>query len=224
MLMSQVADDLLATQSVTPKTRAQLKRELDETLADGEEHAFLHHVEMQLDQLQSQLRDLSATRAAIMRQISVRERKLNDWKGKIPRTADFSCSDAQREVQRAGQMPCICVARFRDPQHIFVEKMFCNALQGVERFSKLWLLMLAPTNLRFRALCLGRDVHLCLVQVRACDSKRALLTIDPIPFDGDPNQLAHTIIFDMKPYLSYCEAWTEKPLVGYAETNGSNSS
>ncbi|KAI0561473.1 YaeB-like protein [Gracilaria domingensis] len=207
---AQRALAVVGADALPVKTRAQLKRELNDTLAPGEEGHFLNHVEAQLDRFHHQLADLSARRAAIMRHISVRERKLNDWKGKIPRTTHANEADAQREMQRAGRMPCICIARFRNQHEIVVESALCNALQGVEGFSKLWLLCMAPPDLRFRAMCSGRDIYLCLVHVRHCDVRAGLLTIDPIQYEGDSDKLNQVAVFDIKPYLSYCEAWTEK--------------
>eukprot|EP00178_Gracilaria_changii_P025108 TRINITY_DN766_c0_g1_i1.p2 TRINITY_DN766_c0_g1~~TRINITY_DN766_c0_g1_i1.p2 ORF type:complete len:229 (-),score=35.58 TRINITY_DN766_c0_g1_i1:4531-5217(-) len=209
-ILARFARDLIGSESPILKTRAELKRELNETLASGEEVDFLNGVEKQLDHFHNQLTELNATRATIMRQISVRERKLSDWKGKIPRTGDVNLREAQRELQRVGRMPCTRIARFRNAREIVVEKALYNALQGVEGFSKLWLLLLAPTGLRFHASCTDNDLCLCLVHVHVCDAKSGVLTIDPMQFEGDSNKLDQVSILDMKPYLSYCEAWTER--------------
>lgn len=191
------------------RTRADLKRELCRTIPPGEEQEYLTRVETELSTLQDELSALRTKRASLMRQISVRQRKLVDWKGKVPRTSEASTKSAQEELQRIGSMQCHRIGKLISAHEVHVEKAFASALKGVDGFSRIWMVIAAPRDLLVDGLCTGCDVYLCVVDVKSCSEKTGKIAIEGLRVKGDVNRLQEATVIDIKPYLSYCEAWKE---------------
>lgn len=179
------------------KTRADLKRELSQTIPHGDETAYLSKVEAQLTAARTRLQDLRARRVALSRRISVRERKKQDWKGKIPRREPPTQQLAISELSRLGSMPTHAVACATDRALRF-ETPFRTALTGVNGFQFVWVLLYAHGEEEMcHASCVG-CVMLRLVGVEQCHVKEGLLVVD--------SSLPNLPVLDVKPYLSYCEA------------------
>lgn len=187
------------------KTRADLKLELMRTVPPGEESNVLQQVENQLESSRERLAALRTQRVSIMRQISIRERKLSDWKGKIPRTEPPSVAAAMKEMRRLGEVPCHAVGKLRADGYIVVGRDFARALTGVDGFEKVWLVVQDAEGVVRTGRCVGVDeaVCLCLVDVVSCDVKKGLLQVSGIhTSDG-----TEVTVLDIKPYLSYCESF-----------------
>lgn len=191
------------------KTRAELKRELCQTIPLGEEQDYLTRVETELGALQDELGALRTERVSLMRQISVRRRKLVDWKGKIPRTGQVSTQNAREELERIGEMSCGRIGKLTSADEVQVDKAFASALKGVEGFSKIWLVMTAPRDVLVDGFCTGCEVYLCVVGVKSCCERSGKIAIEGLRVKEDTSVLEQVSVIDIKPYLSYCEAWKE---------------
>lgn len=202
------------------KTRAILKRELSSSIPDGEEASFLASAAAALEESRRQLQKLRAERAALRRQISIRERKRQDWKGKVPRPAgDPGRTEALAELARCGVASCRCVAsiqlRNERSQLRFFDD-FKAALSGLAGFAKLWIVAVAPAwvGVEMGRCCGGeerRNVYLWLVDVEAVDVKEGVVQIVGMNFEFGEDALKEILVLDVKPYLPYCEAWPLDP-------------
>lgn len=200
------------------KTRADLKRELAATVPPGQEGAFLVSATSALDEARASLQTLRDERVRLKRLISIRERKHQDWKGKVPRgNAAPTLEDAEAEVARAGAAPCHRVAdvalagdgvvevRFRDE--------FKRALNGVDGFEKIWVIALATGQAQFSGgSCVagdeGEGLYLWLADVVSADEKTGVVRVRGLGFVGDESRVGEVTVVDVKPYLPYCEAWS----------------
>lgn len=198
------------------KTRAALKQELSSTVSPGEETSFLASAVSSLEESRRHLQALREERAAIQRQVSIRARKRQDWKGKIPRpSGDPSRSEAIAELKRCSDAWCHRVASIRVRDGCW-QLGFCDefkaALSGLEGFAKIWIVAVAPKGLEFPAgkCCTGegsRDVYLWLADVEAVDVKGGVVKIAGMNFEVSGNALEEVLILDVKPYVPYCDAW-----------------
>lgn len=222
------------------KTRATLKRELMETIPHGSESAYLAKTEEDLLAAQHRLRDLRDEHVRIMRLISVRERKLRDWKGKVPRAtdADPTLADAQVELARAGEMVCHRVASVLGGGRVLkFGAAYAKALDGLGGFAKLWVIMLVPASAASALACgecvpgvsratregsTSSRLFLNVVDVVTCDVAAGVVEMSGlIAANVESNfgaealtkMLNDVVVLDVKPYLSYCEAWPESPIV-----------
>lgn len=198
------------------KTRATLKRELSSTIPAGEESSFLASAAAALEESRRQLQTLRAERAAIRRQISVRERKRQDWKGKVPRPAgDPGRTEALAELARCGAASCRRVASIQEGngrlQLRFLDS-FKAALSGLEGFAKMWIVAIAPVWVEVQEgrCCAGeggKSVYLWLVDVEGFDVKEGVVQIAGMSFEFGGDVMGEILVLDVKPYLPYCEAW-----------------
>lgn len=206
------------------KTRADLKRELDATVPIGEETTYLAAATSALETARAELQALREQRVNLMRQISVRERKRQDWKGKIVRGPNApAISDAIAEVARAGCAQCHCIAGISLAKNhgelwLRFRAAFRRALTGVDGFAKLWVIArVAGEAPLAHGLCASIDnggpdnlsVYLWLVDVVAVDVKSGTVQVAGLSFLGSDADLSQIVVLDVKPYLPYCEAWPD---------------
>lgn len=204
------------------KTRADLKRELAATVPLGEEEAFLASATMSLEKSRATLQAFRDERVQLKRLISVRERKRQDWKGKVPRGTNApTITDAHAEVARAGAAPCHSVADVTlatDGVHLRFQDEFKRALNGVDGFEKIWVVALAPPNAKFEggqcvtgAVGEGQGLYLWLADVVSADDATGVMHVRGLEFVGDEGRIGDVTVVDIKPYLPYCEAWPADP-------------
>lgn len=213
-----------ATQPTSPlRTRAALKRELLRTIPQGAEKAYLERSAAALTCAQERLSALREERVKLRRAISIRERKLRDWKGKVPRTHEPTQQDVARELERCGEMPLARIGLFDGRcRAITVHAAYARALTGLDGFDKAWLIVAVPCGDDCvdggacwpRVTVRGKDgqeqwmrVILQLVSVIRCDVKNALVEVEGLDLQGCGAEDA--VVIDIKPYLSYCEAWPD---------------
>ena len=192
------------------KTRAELKRELNTTIPEGEELTYLSQVETSLSTARSNLNQLRSQRAKLMRQISVRQRKLHDWKGKIPRSEEVpTVADAKRELQRLNRMPAYRIGTVSsDGNSIHVYKTYKRALRGVDGFSHIWIIYIYDNStLDLVSTCMSNSgkhqLRLQLCQVRTINEHTGEITLE------DTSLPSSVTVVDIKPYLRYCESWSD---------------
>lgn len=212
------------------KTRAELKEELLRTIPHGEECKYLAEQEAKLKALQARLQVMQVRRAELRRGITLRERKLRDWKGKIPRLGGIpSASVVASIIQTLPPVMCVAVATIAaDAQYVRVSSQFMPALNGLGDFEKVWLILLANAedsddsqpeaeldqeHLLYRTSNDRRNVYLVVVNVVACDARTGLLRISCLP-----TAFAGAEVLDIKPYLAYCEAWPKTSIVNQSKS------
>lgn len=182
-------------------TRKQLKAELSKAVPPGAEAAVLAEAEADLLAAQAALAALRKERARNERAISVRERKLADWKGKIPFVGEPSPEAAVVSLQRAGVMPCTPIADVAqspsaeerldaESTRLVFRPDFRRALTGLAGFSHVWLITSGEGGVRASA-------H----EVRAIDERAGEVIVGGTGVDG--------VVVDVKPYLAYCDAGVE---------------
>lgn len=175
------------------QSRAQLKAELHESIAKGDEEDVLRLHTTRLRGLQQRLEALQKKRARVRREMTIRERKLRDRKGKVPRMhPGDSPQQAREDVADSGVMNGTmvgCVAA--DGGSLVVHTAFRRALSDVHGFQKLWLVLMAPAH----------SLVLSLVHVVACDTAAGTVVFD------SADAISDAAVLDIKPYLPYCEAW-----------------
>lgn len=173
------------------KTRSELKRELLKHIPDGDEQLFLSKQEKKLAELQEELHKLEEHRSTIRRAVTIRERKIRDWKGKIPRDGDVPKGSFLGE-DKASTSTVIGQVDPNNPSVINIQHFYAPALTGLTDFEKIWI-FLAPKDDE-------RSVSMKLVNVISWDKKKLTLGI------GTLSDLPGRKIVDIKPYLPYCEA------------------
>lgn len=204
------------------KTRADLKRELAATVPLGEEESFLASATASLEESRAALQAFRDERVQLKRLISVRERKRQDWKGKVPRGTDPpTVADAHAEVARAGTAPCHRVADVTlvaDGVHLTFRNEFKRALNGADGFEKIWVVVRAPPHARFEGgRCVtgdaedGQGLYLWLADVVSADDASGIVHVRGLEFVGDKGRIGDMTVVDIKPYLPYCEAWPGDP-------------
>lgn len=180
------------------KTRADLKRELSVSVAPGAEQGFLASATSELESARALLSSLRSSRAEVRRLISIRERKRQDFKGKVPRRAAATRADAAAEVARAGAAPChrvADVARAEGGLELRFRAEFKAALGGVGGFERAWVVAVARGQVR-----------LWLVEVRGVDERAGVVRLGG-GGAGLAQERGEVAVVDIKPYLPYCEAW-----------------
>lgn len=194
---------------MSQKTRKEMKDHLLATAPEGCETALLERTHLRLNETRRKLVAVRAERAKIMREVSIRQRKMTDWKGKIPRRNEPTQHDVQRELKRLGQMPCAIVARFEDGVGKLVfDKYLASALTELDGFEKIWIIMTVPEGLSFKLGRCQNNIYLCLADVKKVDVKKGIVYISGLLPSGDLSLLKEITILDIKPYLAYCEAMT----------------
>lgn len=203
------------------KTRADLKRELIATVAPGEEISYLNSATSALEEARVALQSLRDERVRLKRLISIRERKHQDWKGKIPRGDSAPTrDDAQAEVARAGTAPChrvadVTVGGNDGTFELVFRDEFKRGLSGVMGFEKIWVIAVAKGESLFRGgRCMvgnreerDQGLFLWLANVVAVDEKTGIVKIEGVELTEDECKVEDIAILDIKPYLPYCEAW-----------------
>lgn len=206
------------------KTRGELKEELLKTIPKGEESKFLAEAENKLSTLQSQLQQLQAKRATIRRGITIRERKLRDWKSKIPRVTDIpSVSSVEKTVHALPPVKCLVIGHVSgDASSILILRRFAPALTGLDGFEKAWVILHASNSKSDDAhfeetvastqsssqemrTCDGSGINFALVGIVASDARSGIVHIESLSIS-----YAHATVLDIKPYLPYCEAWPDQ--------------
>lgn len=232
-------------------TRATLKREYDRSIPDGEEGAELEQALTSLATARQRLKELRASRVEIARRASEHKRKLHDWKGKVPRAIGEPVPDVPDE---SADMPFVPIARItratraardRGQGALLFDPQYVRAVEGLERFSKAWVIMFAESNVdvemactnqslcypaRWDTLCPQRDcsclqVYLVLVDIverrgRSLKDKDYLI-INGLDADKILSQNGAVFVVDVKPYLSYCEAVPSDAQKSHDEDAGS---
>lgn len=206
------------------KTRADLKRELEQTVPHGEEQAVVDAANAALEAARANVKSLRAERARLMRQISIRERKMSDWKGKIPRADEPTMHAAEEELARAGTAVCQRVANLVADEHGRVARLqfhpeFRRALTGVDGFDKLWVVAWAPDGVALEGSCRiagaadapGENVYLWLAHICSADVTAGIVHISGLDFLTAHPALAEIAVLDVKPYLPYCDALPAAP-------------
>lgn len=205
------------------RTRGWFRREYESSLAPGEEAAALAAVRAERDAAAARLRALRARRVDLARRSAEHVRKLADWKGKVPRALGAAIPDGPGAAG-SGAMPWVAIAEVRrrgegELALVFV-KRFVRGLEGVERFSKIWVLAVPEVAAVAQSVdggsdaCAGRGwgndaFVMVLVDVvgrvgRGVRDKEVVVVRDG---GGDAlEQLMGATVIDIKPYLSYCEA------------------
>lgn len=171
-----------------------MKKELQSRIPNGVEKLFLSTQEQKQDELQEELHKLEERRSTIRRAISIRERKIRDWKGKIPRESAIPENQSMRALlgeSKTSKSTIIGEVSQNDASVISILPSYGNALAGLTDFGKAWL-FLAPID--------GKNVSMKLVDIVSWDRKQLLLKI------RKSSELLGRKIVDIKPYLPYCEA------------------
>lgn len=214
------------------KTRVELKEELLKVIPKGEERKYLAEAESKLNTLQSQLQQLQAKRATIRRGITIRERKLRDWKSKIPRATDIpSVSAVKNAVQALPLVKCLAVGHVsNDVSYISISKRFAPALTGLDGFEKVWLILQALNDKdgdthceeaisssqpcqQEKSACHDSNVNFVLVDVVSSDARSGAVHIGNLSIT-----FANAMVLDIKPYLPYCESWPNHSAKGAGPT------
>ena len=192
------------------KTRAELKRELNNIIPENKELAYLSQVETSLSTARSNLNQLRSQRAKLMRQISVRQRKLHDWKGKIPRSGQVpTVAEAERELRRIHNMPTYRIATVSSKGNsIHVGMTYKRALRGVDGFSHIWVIYIYNnTAPELVSACTSNSsnhqLNLQLCQVRTINEHTGEITLENSFLPSS------VIVVDIKPYLRYCESLSD---------------
>jgi tRNA (Thr-GGU) A37 N-methylase len=218
--------------SSTP-TRATLRRDLEQSIPAGQEAEVFLAASAEVDEAVARLRDLREARVALAKRASEHRRKLHDWKGKIPREQGAPAPDIS--ISAKGVMPCVTVAtivrppraaRSRGEGALLFLPRYKRALDGVQRFSKLWVVVLSRGDVIFSqatgerpAVCQhpgwaaaeGMRVHLVLVDIVERRGPNAvdkdMLVVNGLNSEAIIAQTGETFVIDIKPYLAYCEAF-----------------
>lgn len=218
------------------QSRQALKEHLKKTIAEGEEIEYLRDAEEELSRLQTNLQQLQERRANLRRQITIRERKLLDWKSKIPR-ADGALPSADEVAKTMSTLPsaaCHEVARISNVNSengkisasLSVKSHFRTGLKGLAGFDKAWLVLV---NKNMVGELQGDDacgdgiqlpstqciptvsgIDLVLVDIVNCDERFGMLEIVPVQQLSTSSNISPTLaessVIDIKPYLSYCDS------------------
>jgi tRNA (Thr-GGU) A37 N-methylase len=215
-------------QSAIP-TRATLRREYEATVPVGDESALLQSELRVLEDARERLRALRTTRVDLARRAAEHRRKLHDWKGKVPRALG---APPPEECPVTADMPCVAIAELVRPTRLGRENgtaalrflpPYVRAMEGIERFEKAWILLRAVEYIhlagaRNPSLCqpelLESKLHLVLVDVVERRGRSAvdkeLLIVNGIDADAVLAQSKDVLVVDIKPYLSYCEAFPDE--------------
>lgn len=186
------------------KTRGELKQELLTTIPEGEEGKFLLEAEQKLEEMKNRLLELQTQRASTRRGITIRERKLRDWKGKIPRVGDVpDSSEVLKHVKALLPVTCVKIGDIDDNCEILsIGDKYVGALSGLSGFDKMWVILhnknstdADETNGEFMPSAV-------VVDIVECDEKNGKIKID-----GLDQRVGGGVVLDIKPYLPYCEAW-----------------
>lgn len=208
------------------RTRGSFRREYEASLAPGSEAAALSTVSAELAATRVQLRALRARRVELGRRSAEHVRKLADWKGKVPRALGAAVPEGPGPV---GFMPRVGIAEVRRRGELELGlvflKRFVRGLEGVERFSKIWVLAVpgkgdgvvdgdnastASGSGNGSRRCWGNDDFvMVLVDVVGRVGKGVRDKEVLVVRDGGGNALEKLVgatVIDIKPYLRYCEA------------------
>lgn len=180
----------------SPKTRKELKALLSQVTPAGEEQGVLEDAERQLKAVQDEIKALTARSIAVGRDISVRERKLADWKGKIARE---NIPPPTRALERAGEMEWVSIGNLcehgndNNNNTLVLHKMYRRSMMGLSGFSHAWLILV------------GR--YCKTIRTVAVAMKKVEEAAGLIIFDNQAQlDLEDFVIVDIKPYLVYCDA------------------
>lgn len=139
------------------KSRRELKEYLQNSLPPGSESQYLRENEEKLDRLQTELKGLQEQRAQLRRQITIRERKLLDWKSKIPRVgntlpaicevADNTESMSDIMCHDVGQLTLSqCFENNRREFILSIRSQFIPGLKRLADFKKIWLVIFSSSQ------------------------------------------------------------------------------
>lgn len=207
-------------QQVVPQTRGELKKKLLQEVPKGAESAFLKQTTECLQEMQTSLQRLQTQRTELRRLITVRERKLKDWKCKIPRYGPPPSVDSIREsLTKMSTMRACAIGCMTPAGHILFAPEFRGGLTGLAGFDKAWIVVIAPENdvlscasCSTISACVSTssdsDPLLLLVDVLACNIGSGVVRISRMCGESQPC-LSGGLVVDVKPYLSYCEAWPD---------------
>lgn len=179
----------------SPKTRIELKTLLSQVIPTGEEQRVLDDAQRQLKSSQEEIKLLTARSIAVGRDISVRERKLADWKGKIAREG---MRPPTRALERAGEMDWCSIGNFFENDNTLVlHKMYRRSMMGLSGFSHAWLILVGTERKTTRTIC-----------TLAVAMEKVEENTGVIKFDMEKNEMEmeECDIIDIKPYLAYCDA------------------
>jgi tRNA (Thr-GGU) A37 N-methylase len=213
----------------TIPTRATLRREYEATVPVGDESALLQSELRVLEDARERLRELRTTRVDLARRAAEHRRKLHDWKGKVPRALG---APPPQECPATADMPCVVIAELVRPTRLGRENgtaalrflpLYVRAMEGIERFEKAWVVLRAVEDIhlagaRNPSLCQPEHpeskLHLVLVDVVERRGRSAvdkeILIVNGIDADAVLAQNKDVLVVDIKPYLSYCEAFPDE--------------
>jgi tRNA (Thr-GGU) A37 N-methylase len=179
-----------------------------------------------LDSARVRLGELRSQRVDLARRAAEHRRKLHDWKGKVPRSLGAPPPDAAPDTP---DMPCVEIAQLVEPTRAGREKgtaaflflpPYVRAMEGIECFSKAWVILRAPKGVQMTGACNpsechpahgGTTLHLLLVDVAErrgrCMKDKELLIVNGLDAAAVLRQSTAVHVIDIKPYLSYCEAF-----------------
>lgn len=145
------------------QSRQVLKEHLKKTIAGGAEVGYLREAEDELSRLQTELQQLQERRANLRRQITIRERKLLDWKGKIPRAhgALPSVNEVTESVSTMPSAACHEIGRISELNSengkvlatLTVASHFRTGIKGLAGFEKAWIVLVSKKLGRGELLC-----------------------------------------------------------------------
>jgi len=179
----------------SPKTRIELKQLLSRLTPTGEEQGLLEDAERQLVSVQDEIRALTAHSIAVGRDISVRERKLADWKGKIARE---NMQPPTRALERAGEMDWVSIGHFYE-NTLVLHKIYRRSIMGLSGFSHAWLILVASHSNTI-------NIRTVAVAMEKVEERNGLIKFDVKGDFSAQLGLEDYDIVDIKPYLSYCDA------------------
>lgn len=216
------------------QSRQALKEHLRRTVPEGAEGEYLREAEEKLRELQAQLQQLQERRGGLRRQITIRERKLVDWKSKIPRAVDVlpPMNEIAECVSTSRAAACHEVARISQVKTeegvttatLSVLTHFKTGLKGLAGFEKAWLVLAIGEAVHGKmshdasgnaSRHMGPDfsptsstVSLVLVDVIDCDEREGKLGIALVPTSNDScgDHSLHGAVIDIKPYINYCDS------------------
>lgn len=174
-------------------SRYALKAHWSRTTGEGEEHELLRNTERELGAAKAELEGMIRERNELSREISVRERKLCDWKGKVPRG---ELEPPTRALERASDVSCVCIGVVRG-RRMEIEKRYRRALTGLSGFSHGWVIYLKGG---------GDEVIVEGVKLERIDEKSGILELSEGLKQAQAETGLEAKIVDLKPYLGYCDS------------------
>lgn len=207
------ADNGAVRAAVPVRSRAAFKAELDARTPPGEEHAVTRRAVEELVAAEEALRAAHAEEVRLKRALRERERKLGEHKAKFPRSALPAAAAAEWRLSPAPQRQwsAACAGGGGGAAHavraigtlceggtcVRLGARYARALRGLDGFDKVWLVL---DGMRLRLF----DVVRVLEEAGVV----AVRLVGGAAHGEDAAGACR--VFDIKPYLAYCEAHGER--------------